>query len=241
VILAASGVGLWHASRATGIVSILLLSAVMVLGILINQKGRLVGLPRFGVTGLHRDLSLLAVVFVVIHVACAIADPTVSIGIAAVVVPFVSSYQAGWIGLGAVAIDLLAAILISSLARQRIGPGTWKAIHWLSYAVWPVAIIHGLGIGTDLSVGWALAATWACVIGVAAALCWRFGTAIRAVPRGQRVAAILASLPAPRSRLDRQQPRTTAAGLEAGQGRTAAHPPPPGEDHEHAARDPQQG
>ena len=90
---------LWYASRATGVVSMLLLSVVVILGILVNRQGRLPGLPSFAVTGLHRSLSLLAVVFVAVHVATAVLDPFVSIGVAAVVVPFVSPMSrsgSGW-------------------------------------------------------------------------------------------------------------------------------------------------
>src|ERR1700722_14946496 len=97
-----SSTALWYASRATGVVALLLLTAVIVLGILVNRQGRLPGLPRFGATSLHRSVSLLAAVFVAVHVATAIADPFVSIGIVASVVPFVSHYEAFWLGLGAV-------------------------------------------------------------------------------------------------------------------------------------------
>src|SRR5437763_14537482 len=59
---------LWYASRATGVVALLLLTAVMVLGILVNRQGRLPGLPRFGATSLHRSVSLMAVAFIAMHV-----------------------------------------------------------------------------------------------------------------------------------------------------------------------------
>ncbi len=58
-----SGTALWYASRATGVICLVLLTAVMVLGILVNRQGRLPGLPRFAVTSLHRNLSLLSVAF----------------------------------------------------------------------------------------------------------------------------------------------------------------------------------
>ena len=106
-----SSADLWFASRATGIVALVLLTGVMVLGITVNRHGRLPGLPRFAVTSLHRAVSLLAVTFVAVHIATAIADPFVTIGIAASVVPFVSHYQPFWLGLGAVSIDLMLAKL----------------------------------------------------------------------------------------------------------------------------------
>src|SRR6266516_50732 len=98
-------IALWYASRATGVVSLLLLSLVVMLGILVNRQGRLPGLPSFAVTGLHRSLSLLSVLFIAVHVATAVIDPFVSIGLAAAVIPFVSPYEPFWLGLGAVALD----------------------------------------------------------------------------------------------------------------------------------------
>ena len=108
---------LWYASRATGVVTLLLLTAVVVLGILVNRQGRLPGLPGFAVTGLHRNTSLLAVAFLAIHVLTAVADPFVTIRLAAAVLPFASAYKPFWLGLGAVSLDLVAALILTSLAR----------------------------------------------------------------------------------------------------------------------------
>ena len=130
--------GLWFASRATGVVALVLLTVVVVLGVAVNRKGRLPGLPKFAVTSLHRAVSLLSVAFLAVHIGTAIADPFVSIGIAASVIPFASHYQPFWLGLGAVSVDLMLALVITSLLRGRIGRRTWRAVHWLAYASWPV-------------------------------------------------------------------------------------------------------
>lgn len=197
----ASGVVLWHTSRATAVASIVLFSLVIILGVLVNQKGRLARLPRFGLTGMHRYLSLLAVALVLAHVATTVTDPLAYVSVAAVFLPFVSASQRPWIGLGAVAIDLFAAVIITSAIRQRIGHRRWQAIHWLVYAAWPVAVIHGLALGTDEQSGWIRRLTWGCAIVVGITLCWRLAAAARAVPRGRRVATILASIrPAPEHR-----------------------------------------
>src|ERR1017187_5706542 len=126
-----STTALWYASRATGVVSLLLLSAVMILGMVVNRQGRLPGLPR--------GVSRLAVRFGVVHVITAIADPFVTIRIAAAVVPFTSGYEPFWLGLGAVSLDLVIALIVTSLARARIGRRAWRSLHWLAYAAWPVA------------------------------------------------------------------------------------------------------
>jgi len=185
---------LWYASRATGLVSLLLLSLVVMLGILVNRQGRLPGLPSFAVTGLHRSLSLLSVLFIAVHVATAIIDPYVSIGLAAVVIPFVSAYMPFWLGLGAVALDLIAALILTSLARAHISRRTWRGIHWLAYAAWPVALVHGIGSSTDLRSGGLLLVAIGSALAVAAAGLWRVTAKAREVPRAERAAQVLAGI-----------------------------------------------
>jgi predicted ferric reductase len=188
---------LWYASRATGVVSLLLLTAVLVLGMLVNRQGRLPGLPRFAVTGLHRNISLLSVAFLAIHVLSAIADPYVTIGLAATVIPFTSGYKPLWLGLGALSLDLIAALILTSLARARMGRRAWRAIHWLAYAAWPLAVAHSLGSSTDMRSGVMFGVLIACVLAVFAALVWRLSRTARDIPRARRAAVTLARMPAP--------------------------------------------
>src|SRR5215469_5692372 len=183
-----SSTALWYASRATGVVALVLLTVVVLLGILVNRRGRLPGLPRFAVTSLHRSLSLLAVAFIAIHVVTAVADPFVTIGIAAAIIPFSSPYKPVWIGLGAISFDIIVALIITSLARARIGRRTWRAVHWLAYACWPVALLHSIGSSTDLRAGWLLVLAIGCAAAVIVAACWRVGTAVTAPSRAQRAA-----------------------------------------------------
>jgi predicted ferric reductase len=186
-----SSTALWYASRATGVIALVLLTAVLVLGMLVSRQGRLPGLPRFAATSLHRSVSLMSVVFVAVHVATAIADPYVTIGILASVVPFVSPYEPFWLGLGAVSVDLMIALIVTSLLRARIGRRTWRAVHWLAYLSWPVAFAHSIGSGPDLRHGWMLDLGLACAAAVAAALAWRVRGALRAAPPAERPALIL--------------------------------------------------
>ena len=182
----------WYASRATGIVALLLLTAVLVLGILVNRQGRLPGLPRFAVTDLHRNLSLLSVAFIVVHVLTAVADTYVHIPLISAVIPFTSGYERLWLGLGAISLDLMAAMIVTSLLRGRLNRVVWKAIHLLAYASWPVAFAHSVGSSTDLQRGWMLDMAIGCAVVVAAAVIWRLAHAARQVPRARRVAAIFA-------------------------------------------------
>jgi methionine sulfoxide reductase heme-binding subunit len=180
-----SSTALWYASRATGVVSLVLLSAVLIIGILVNRRGRLPGLPGFAVLGLHRNLSLLAVAFVALHVLTAVADSYVSISLAAAVIPFVSSYEPIWLGLGAIALDLIAAVIVTSLLRRHIGRRAWRAVHWLAYASWPVAVVHSMFASRDLQRGPLLGLALACIAVVAGAAMWRVARARAARPRGQ--------------------------------------------------------
>ena len=184
----------WYASRATGIVALLLLTAVLVLGMLVNRQGRLPGLPRFAVTSLHRNLSLLAVVFIAVHVVTAALDTYVSIPLVSGVIPFASGYERFWLGLGTVSFDLMIAMIVTSLLRGRMNRILWRAIHLLAYLSWPVAFAHSIGSSKDLQQGWLLILAIGCALAVAAAVIWRLAHAARQVPRAGRVAAIFSQV-----------------------------------------------
>ena len=177
------GPDLWYATRATGLVTMLLLTASVLLGIL--TTGRFAGgsWPRFLTVGLHRNLSLLTVLFLALHVGTTVVDQFVSIPLTAAFVPFASSYKTFWLGLGTIASDLLLALLATSLLRDRLGYRSWRMVHWLAYACWPIGLAHGLGIGTDRATTWVFALTVACAAAVAAAASWRLVTAVRVGPR----------------------------------------------------------
>jgi methionine sulfoxide reductase heme-binding subunit len=187
-----STTALWYASRATGVVSLLLLSAVMILGMLVNRQGRLPGLPRFGATMLHRNISLLSVAFVAVHVITALADPFVTIGAVAVIAPFTSAYEPFWLGLGAVSLDMMIALIVTSLVRARMSRRAWRAVHWLAYAAWPVAFAHSIGSSTDLRHGGLFDLAVGCAAAVGAAAGWRVSASIAAPRRSQRAARALA-------------------------------------------------
>jgi predicted ferric reductase len=168
---------LWYLSRATGLVAFVLLSLVVVLGVTIKRHGKVPGLPRFAGVGLHRNASLFAVVLLVIHIATAVLDPYVAINWLAVVLPFTSSYEPVWLGLGALAVDLTVAVVVTSLLRFRIGMKAWRAVHWLAYAAWPVAAVHGIGAAADLQSGLLLDVVLATITVVVTAVAWRFAGA----------------------------------------------------------------
>jgi methionine sulfoxide reductase heme-binding subunit len=185
---------LWYASRATGVVSLLLLTAVMLLGLLVTRQGRLPGLPRFAVSGLHRNLSLLSVAFVAVHVLSAVADGYVKIPLTAAVIPLTSSYERLWLGLGAVSLDLMLAAAVTSLLRRHLSRKAWRAVHLTAYLSWPVAWFHSVFAGSDLRHGVLLLMAIACALVVLAAAAWRMVAASADVPRAERVGLLMTAV-----------------------------------------------
>jgi sulfoxide reductase heme-binding subunit YedZ len=164
---------LWYTTRGAGAVSLILLSAVVVLGLLARLRVETRGWPRFLSAAVHGDLALMTLVFLLLHIVTAVVDPFTHLGLVAAVVPFGSYYRTLWLGLGVIAFELLLAIVATSLLRHHIGARTWRAIHWLAYASWPVAVLHGIGTGTDNTAGWMVAIDVVCIAAVLGAAAWR--------------------------------------------------------------------
>jgi len=171
---------LWLTSRGSGLVLLVLFSAVVVLGVATRLGSAPRAWPRFVSAELHRTLALFAVALLVLHVVTAILDPFVSIGWWATVLPFASHYRAAALGLGALTVDLGAAVLVTSLLRRRLGYRLWRAVHWLAYMAWPLALAHSLSAGGDLGIWWVAAAIWGSAGAVGLAVGIRVLTSVRA-------------------------------------------------------------
>ena len=196
--IAALGVNsraLWYLTRGTGLVTMVFLTVTLVLGITQVVRFARPGLPRFVISGLHKNSSLVAMVLLAVHIVTAVGDTFAPISVVNVFVPFTGTYRPLWLGLGALAFDLMIALVVSSLIRERIGLKVWRAIHWAAYASWPVALAHGLGTGTDTKVSWVLFIYTICVATVLGAVAWRLTidwTPVNAVRR-TAAAAVAAS------------------------------------------------
>ncbi|NUP45826.1 MAG: ferric reductase [Catenulispora sp.] len=164
---------LWYATRAGGTIALLLLTATVAFGIAVGGKGAPRRIGRFEIGLLHRNLAVLTLVFLALHIATAVLDPFVHLDWAVAVVPFGASYRPLWLGLGTVAFDLLLAVLITSALRLRLGRTRWKAVHWLAYAAWPFALFHAAGTGSDTRLPLQLWLYAGCLAAVVAALWWR--------------------------------------------------------------------
>jgi sulfoxide reductase heme-binding subunit YedZ len=196
VVTAASGSQwLWYVSRGSGLILLALFSVVVVLGIATRTGSAPRTWHRFTVAELHRTLSLFAVALLTLHVVTAIADPYVSIGWWATIIPFVSHYKAAALGLGTLAVDFGAAVILTSLFRHRLGYRSWRAVHWLAYLAWPVAFVHSLRAGNDLGIAWVYGVEWGSAALVATAIVARLLHAGRPREPGGRRGALPSAVP----------------------------------------------
>jgi methionine sulfoxide reductase heme-binding subunit len=178
----------WYLTRSTGTVALLLLTGAIVLGVIDVRRFSTFSWPRFVMDSLHRNIALLAMMFLGIHILTSVLDSFASISLLDALLPFVGSYRPFWLGLGAIALDLLLAVTLTSLLRQRMGYESWRAVHWLTYASWPVALLHGLGTGSDIKSTWLLALSLACLVSVLTAVLVRAIGAWQQYPDRARVA-----------------------------------------------------
>lgn len=163
----------WYLTRGSGVVSLILLTIALALGVVDVRRYSTPRWPRFLIDSLHRSTSLLAVVFLALHILTTVLDGFTSISLADAVIPFGSSYRPFWLGLGAVAFDLLIALVLTSLLRRHLGYRAWRFTHWFAYACWPIALAHGLGTGSDTGFPWLLALNAACATLVVGAVLLR--------------------------------------------------------------------
>jgi methionine sulfoxide reductase heme-binding subunit len=182
---------LWFAARGLGMVLLLTLTGTVVIGILTSRRWSAEDWPRFVTADLHRNLSLLAVVLLGLHGGSVVLDTFAGLGLRDVLIPFATAYRPLWLGMGVLAGELLVALVVVSLLRARLGYGVWRFTHWAAYAAWPLALLHGLGTGSDTRFGWALLVYVACMGAVLTAVLVRLSLH-RPAPSSSRVLAGLA-------------------------------------------------
>lgn len=171
--LATAGSAMWYLTRSTGAVSLILLTLAVALGVVDVRRWSSPRWPRFILDALHRNAALLAMVFLLVHILTSVIDGFAPIELTDAIIPFNGAYRPFWLGLGAVSFDLLAAVAVTSMLRQRMGYGTWRTVHWLSYASWPIALVHGFGTGSDVKDTWLLVLSIGCLLVVLAAIAAR--------------------------------------------------------------------
>ena len=181
----------WYLTRSFGVVLLVLLTVVTVLGTVLAARPASRRMPAFVVTDLHRRLSVLVLVLLAGHIAVSVADSYVTITWLDAVVPFVTTYRPLWTGLGTLACDVLLLVAVTSALRHRMSLRAWRAVHVTAYAMWPLAVLHTLGDGSDVRSGWLLLLTAACVVAVLVAGWWRLSR-IEAFAGRVRMATVVA-------------------------------------------------
>ncbi|MCY0898807.1 MAG: ferric reductase-like transmembrane domain-containing protein [Firmicutes bacterium] len=165
----------WDVVRASGFVAYALVSLSVIFGLFLSLRVQSPSRwPRLMNYQLHQHTLLLAALFSLGHGLFAWLDPFMRFHGYEVLVPFMSHYRPLWIGFGILAFYLGIFLALSTWLRPRLGYRAWRLLHYLSYAVFILATIHGLGTGSDTNTRWALA-VYALAAGLVALLTiWRF-------------------------------------------------------------------
>jgi sulfoxide reductase heme-binding subunit YedZ len=170
-----SSPAIWYAARASGVAAYVVLSLVVSLGLTLGGKAQIKRWPRFSVEDVHRFGGLLVGSLIGIHVLTIAADSFLPFSLTQLLVPFTASYRPIWTGLGIAAAELLLALAITNHYRRRLPYRFWRRAHYLNFAVWTLASLHGLMSGTDRGATWLAIVYGAAVATVAMLLLWRFG------------------------------------------------------------------
>ncbi len=192
----------WYAARAGGVVAYVLLTIGVLLGLSMSSRRRLPRWPRVALEDLHRHAGLLTGTFVTIHVLTIAIDSYLPFSLPSLIVPFIAHYRPLWTGIGIVAAELLIALAITNRLRtRRLSYRAWRRIHYLNFAVWIGATVHGLGSGTDRSTVWLLAIEAIAIVSVVTLTGWRIlrghaggGRIAVSVPAAVGVAAAVAAV-----------------------------------------------
>jgi sulfoxide reductase heme-binding subunit YedZ len=187
----------WYAVRASGMVAYALLTTTVALGLVLSGRARLRRWPRFAVEDVHRFASLLTWSFVGVHAVTLLADSYLPFSLVDLIVPGIAPYRPLPTALGVVAAELLAALAVANLLRKRISYGLWRRTHYLNFAVWLLALGHGIAAGSDSDTAWALALYVSSAALVAGLTAWRIlatrSAGTWAVRVGSPIAALLAA------------------------------------------------
>jgi sulfoxide reductase heme-binding subunit YedZ len=165
----------WYATRASGIAAYVILTLVVCIGMSMGGKVQSATWPRFSVEDIHRFGGLLVGSLIGIHVVTIAVDSFLPFSVIDLIVPFTASYRPVWTGLGIAAAELLLALAVTNHYRKRMPYAFWRTAHYLNFAVWTLASLHGVMSGTDRGVWWLALVFGLSIAAVVALLVWRFG------------------------------------------------------------------
>jgi methionine sulfoxide reductase heme-binding subunit len=172
VILAANTT--WYIARAGGMLVFTLLTASVVLGLLLSRRDHFKGWPRFVLEDVHRFVSLLAGTFIVVHVGSLLFDSYLPFSLTNILVPGTAPYRPLSVAAGVVAAELLAALAVTNRFRDSLPRTFWRRAHYLNFAVWLLAFVHGIFAGTDATTPWGVGLYLASAAMVGALVAGRF-------------------------------------------------------------------
>jgi methionine sulfoxide reductase heme-binding subunit len=185
-----SNPAIWYAARASGVAAYVVLSLVVSLGLTLGGKAQNRRWPRFTVEDVHRFGGLLVGSLIGIHVLTIAADSFLPFSLTQLLIPFTSKYRPLWTGLGIAAAELLLALAITNHYRRRLPYAFWRKAHYLNFAVWTLASVHGLMSGTDRGAAWLAIVYGISVAAVLMLLLWRFGGYVLGSPRVATAGAV---------------------------------------------------
>ncbi len=140
----------WYLSRSMAIISYLLIWLSVVWGLLMTTKLSRIWPGHVTTADLHKYISILGLGLAALHGFLLLGDKYMNMSLAQLFVPFtVQAYRPGWVGLGQIALYLLALIIVSFYIRQFLGQKLWRATHFLSFLTFFAVLIHGLAAGSD--------------------------------------------------------------------------------------------
>lgn len=176
--LAASLVGTdpkayWYLSRGSAFVALSLLWLSMALGLLITNKMARTW-PGVPVSfALHEFISILGLGFAIFHALILLGDRYIGYTLAQVFVPFSSSYEPLWVGLGQLGVYAMLIVTLSFYVRSHIGQKTWRSLHYVSFLTYFIALLHGIAAGSDSALPWVQQYYWISAGTLLFLLCYR--------------------------------------------------------------------
>lgn len=144
----------WYIARASGLSLYLTLWVATVGGLALTTSLLDRWVSRSGVLSIHAFATHLAYGFLALHMLSIAADPTVHYGFRELLAPFAAGWREPWTGLGVLAGQLTVVIGASFGLRPRIGVRVWRALHWLTFPLYGMALLHGVGAGSDTGQPW---------------------------------------------------------------------------------------
>jgi predicted ferric reductase len=187
------GSAFWFLSRSSAFAGYLLLWGSMMLGLAITNRMARVWPGGPAAFELHQHMSLLALGAILFHALILLGDPYIDYSLAEVLTPFrAMGYREAWVGLGQLGVYMLGVVVASFYVRKRLGNAAWRAIHFLSFTTFILALFHGLQSGTDSPAVWAQIIYWATGASVLLMTIYR---ALVVEPERRRILAQAARVP----------------------------------------------